>query len=223
MRRIDPLALVALGLFALLAALAVATGGTGATGSGPTLRRSASIYDDSPGGASVLRRYFEAVGRTVVAVRGERFAPTDAGVTTLFLLGTTDPIEPADLAALHDFVRAGGTLVIATDLGLNERRLRDDFGVPLRGGMRPGAGPGPPRSAAATVGPGVRARARRAGPAFGPWRDRPAAAARRPAPGTGLAERPRPADRFRTRRRLGRGREPRARGGGAPARRRTRR
>ena len=143
MRRIDPLALVALGLFALLAALAVAAGGTGPTGTGPTLRRSASIYDDSPGGASVLRRYFEAVGRTVVAVRGDRFAPTDAGVTTLFLLGTVDPIEPADVAALHAFVRAGGTLVIATDLGLNERRLLDDFGVPVRSGITAGAVSGP--------------------------------------------------------------------------------
>ena len=138
MRRIDPLALVALGLFALLAALAVAAGGTGATGTGSTLGRSASIYDESPGGASILRRYFEAVGRTVVAVRGDRFAPTDAGVTTLFLLGTVDPIEPADLTALHDFVRAGGTLVIATDLGLNERRLLDDFGMPVRSGISAG-------------------------------------------------------------------------------------
>ena len=143
MRRIDPLALVALGLFALLAALAVAAGGTGATGTGSTLGRSASIYDESPGGASILRRYFEAVGRTVVAVRGDRFAPTDAGVTTLFLLGTVDPIEPADLTALHDFVRAGGTLVIATDLGLNERRLLDDFGMPVRSGISAGAVSGP--------------------------------------------------------------------------------
>ncbi|MDQ6859254.1 MAG: hypothetical protein M3Z65_09695, partial [Chloroflexota bacterium] len=73
------------------------------------------------------------VGLTVVPVQGDRFAPTAASITTLFMLGATDTIEAADLSALHDFVRLGGTLVIATDLGLNERRLLDDFGLSPRG------------------------------------------------------------------------------------------
>ena len=138
MRRIDPLAVAALVLFIALAALAVASNGVGGGGSTTAFGRSASIYDSSPGGASVLRRYLEALGITVVPVQGDRFAPSGAGITTLFLLGPTDPIEPADLAILHDFVRLGGTLVIATDLGLNERRLLDDFGLsPASAGSGP--------------------------------------------------------------------------------------
>lgn len=152
MRRIDPLALAALVLFVALAALAVATGGGGAGGGGSTFGRSGSIYDESPGGASVLRRYLEGVGLTVVPVQGDRFAPSGAGITTLFLLGPTDLIESADVQALHDFVRLGGTLVIATDLGLNERRLLDDFGLSPRGGVLRG-GNIPVRSIAFAVPP----------------------------------------------------------------------
>jgi len=151
-RRIDPLALVALILFVALAALAVASNGGGAGGGGPTFGRSASIYDESAGGASVLRRYLEQVGRTVVPVQGDRFAPADAGIGTLFLLGPTDPLESADLQALHDFVRQGGTLVIATDLGFTERLLLDDFGLSPRGGAA-GAGDVPVRSIAFAVPP----------------------------------------------------------------------
>ena len=146
MRRVDPLAFAALVLFLALAILAVASNGGTSTGTG-ALGRSASIYDESSGGASVLRRYLEATGVTVVPVQGDRFAPGGAGITTLFLLGTTDPFETTELQVLHDFVRAGGTLVIATDLGLNERRLLDDFGLPPRGGAVR-AGDVPVRSAA---------------------------------------------------------------------------
>ncbi|MHB8630449.1 MAG: DUF4350 domain-containing protein [Candidatus Limnocylindria bacterium] len=152
MRRIDPLTLAALVLFAALAALAVATSGAGSGTGASGFGRSGSIYDQSPGGASVLRRYLEGVGRTVVPVQGDRFMPSDAGVTTLFLLGPTDPLASADVQALHDFVRRGGTLVIATDLGLNERRLLDDFGLSPRGGALRG-GEVPVRSIAFAVPP----------------------------------------------------------------------
>jgi hypothetical protein len=126
--------LATLALFAALIALTVATAGTGGGAGSPTFGRSGSIYDESPGGASVLRRYLEGVGLTVVPVQGDRFAPAGAGITTLFLLGPTDALESSDLQALHDFVRFGGTLVIATDVGLSERRLLDDFGLSPRGG-----------------------------------------------------------------------------------------
>ncbi|MDP9246377.1 MAG: DUF4350 domain-containing protein [Chloroflexota bacterium] len=133
MRRIDPLAVAALVLFVALAVVAVVSAGTGGGPASSGFGRSGSIYDESPGGTSVLRRYLEGVGLTVVPVQGDRFAPSGAGITTLFMLGATDAIEPADLSALHDFVRLGGTLVIASDLGLNERRLLDDFGLSPRG------------------------------------------------------------------------------------------
>ncbi len=133
MRRVDPLALAAVVLFLALAVVAVVSAGTGGGPAPSGFGRSGSIYDESPGGASVLQRYLEGVGLTVVPVQGDRFAPSAAGITTLFMLGATDTIEAADLSALHDFVRLGGTLVIATDLGLNERRLLDDFGLSPRG------------------------------------------------------------------------------------------
>lgn len=133
MRRVDPLALAAVVLFVALAVVAVVSAGTGGGPASSGFGRSGSIYDESPGGASVLRRYLEGVGLTVVPIQGDRFAPSAAGITTLFMLGATDTIEAADLSALHDFVRLGGTLVIATDLGLNERRLLDDFGLSPRG------------------------------------------------------------------------------------------
>ena len=134
MKRIDPLALLAGVLFIALAALAVASGGAGGVAGPAAIGRSASIFDETPGGAAVLRRYLEASGVTVVPVQGDRFAPSGAAVTTLFLLGATDPVEPADVTALREFVRFGGTLVIATDLGLNERLLLDAFGLSPRGG-----------------------------------------------------------------------------------------
>ena len=152
MRRVDPLTIVAVVLFIALAGLAVVSAGVGGAGGPSGLGRSGSIYDGSPGGASVLRRYLEGVGVTVVPVQGDRFAPADAGITTLFLLGPTDLIETADVQALHDFVRAGGTLVIATDLGLNERRILDDFGLSPQGGAVRG-GEIPVRSIAFAVPP----------------------------------------------------------------------
>jgi hypothetical protein len=139
MRRADPLVIVALLLFVALAALAATTNGGGAGDATGSFGRSGSIYDETPGGASVLRRYLEGAGVSVVPIQGDRFAPSAAGIATLFLLGPTDRLESADVSALQDFVRAGGTLVIATDLGLNERRLLDEFrlsprGAALRGG-----------------------------------------------------------------------------------------
>jgi hypothetical protein len=152
MKRLDPLGLVALALFVALAALTLASASMGGGTGSSTFGRSGSIYDTSPGGASVLRRYFERGGLTVVPVQGERFVPSGIGITTLFLLGTTDRIETADVTALHEFVRLGGTLVIATDLGLNEGRLLDDFGLSPRGRAIRG-GDIPVRSAAFAVPP----------------------------------------------------------------------
>lgn len=137
MRRADPFALAAIALFAVLVALAVATSRGGDSGDQGAIGRSGSIYDESAGGASVLRRYLEALGLQVVPVQGDQFAPATANVGVLFLLGATEQLSDADRRALHDFVRQGGTLVIATDLGFNERRLLDEFGVGLSGQRAP--------------------------------------------------------------------------------------
>ncbi len=126
MRRIPALPLLTVVLFIALLVLTVAI----PTTTGTALGRSGSVFDDGPGGAAILRRYLEALGTTVVPVQGDRFSPNGAGVQMLFLLGASDTISVADRQTLHDFVRLGGTLVVATDLALNERRLLDEFGAP---------------------------------------------------------------------------------------------
>lgn len=126
---------LALALFGGAVALAILTAGTSDdTG----IARSASSYDDGPGGTSVLRRYLEANGLRTTSLQSDRFAIPD-GVGTVLLLGATDPITRADIAALRAHVRAGGVLVIASDLGLGERELLEAFGVRRAGpSVRPG-------------------------------------------------------------------------------------
>ncbi len=139
MKRIDPLAIVAALLFVALIVLSVVS----ARPASPLgFGRSGSTYDQSPGGASLFRQYLEAAGLRVTSIEGDRFAPNAAGVSVLFLLGPTDPIDAADRAQLHDYVRFGGILVIATDLGFGERQVLDEFGLPAApSGLRAGTVP----------------------------------------------------------------------------------
>ena len=127
MRRVDPLGAIAVLLLLAVGALAIAA--SGADRSTGALGRTASIYDESPGGASVLRRYLEDVGFRVVSVEGDRFAPVAADPGVLFLLGARDQLTADDRRQLHDFVRFGGTLVVATDFAFNERTLLNELGV----------------------------------------------------------------------------------------------
>ncbi|HEX4744172.1 MAG TPA: DUF4350 domain-containing protein [Candidatus Limnocylindria bacterium] len=129
------LPLAALGLFAVAVGLTILTAGT-SDESG--ISRSASIYDEGPGGVSVLRRYLEANGVRTTSLQSDRFAvPED--VDAVFVLGATDEIAPADLAALREHVRRGGTLVVASDLALTERSLLAAFGIRRAGTtVRPG-------------------------------------------------------------------------------------
>ena len=129
------LPLAALALFAVAVGLTILTAGT-SDESGIT--RSASVYDDGPGGATVLRRYLEANGVRTTTLQSDRFAIPD-GVHTVFVLGATEEIAPRDLTALRDHVRRGGDLVVASDLALTERALLAAFGVRRAGAtVRPG-------------------------------------------------------------------------------------
>ena len=126
---------VAIALFAAAVALGIMTAGTSdETG----ISRSASSYDEGPGGTSVLRRYLEANGVRTTTLQSDRFVIPD-GVRTVLLLGATTEITGADVATLRAHVRAGGALVVASDLALSERGLLEAFGV-RRGGapVRPG-------------------------------------------------------------------------------------
>lgn len=135
-RWIDPLYLLALALLvATLAFTVVTTGRTDETG----ITRSASIYDEGPGGASVLRRYVEAMGARTFALQGGRFAPDPAEAAVVFLLGASEPVTPGDADALRAYVEAGGTLVIATEVGLAEHLALDAFGMRAAGFARVGA------------------------------------------------------------------------------------
>ncbi len=126
---------LAIVLFAAAVALGIMTAGTSdETG----ISRSASIYDEGPGGTSVLRRYLEANGVRTTSLQSDRFVVPD-GVRTVLLLGATTEITAADVATLRAHVRAGGSLVVASDLALTERGLLEAFGI-RRGGaaVRPG-------------------------------------------------------------------------------------
>lgn len=129
------LPLAALALFAVAVGLTILTAGTSdETG----ITRSASVYDEGPGGVTVLRRYLEANGVRTTSLQSDRFGIPD-GVHTVFVLGATEEIVPRDLAAFREHVQRGGTLVIASDLALTERALLASFGVRRAGAIvRPG-------------------------------------------------------------------------------------
>lgn len=125
----------ALVLFAVAVGLTILTAGT-SDESG--LSRSASIYDEGPGGTTVLRRYLEANGVRTTSLQSDRFV-IPAEVDAVFILGATEEIGPAELTVFREHVRAGGTLVVASDLALTERSLLGAFGIRRAGAtVRPG-------------------------------------------------------------------------------------
>jgi hypothetical protein len=134
MRRPSPLYLVALLLAVATLVFAFATVGTAPASSG----RTGSVYDDGAGGAAALRRYLEAMGASTTTLQGERFAPDVSTASVLFILGATEAITPTDAESVRRFVSAGGTAVVATDLGLLERPLLDAFGLSINGLALPG-------------------------------------------------------------------------------------
>ncbi len=137
MRRVNPLYLLASFLAIATIVFAFATVGAAPTTSG----RTGSVYDDGAGGAAALRRYLEAMGATTTTIQGDRFVPDVSTASVLFILGATEAITPTDAENVKRFVSAGGTAVVATDLGLLERPLLDAFGVSITGIALPGTHP----------------------------------------------------------------------------------
>ena len=127
--RIDPLAVIGAMLFVVLIGLTLVREQPDPNAAS----RSGSVYDDGRGGASLFRRYLEDAGLRVELVQGDAFAPQPTAYGVLFLLGSTSGITDAERARFHDFVRAGGTLVVATDIAFNERALLADVGVARSG------------------------------------------------------------------------------------------
>ena len=131
--RVDPLYLVAAVLFLVVIGLAIFVG-TNAQSEG----RSGSALDGTNGGTSELRALVEGLGASTVIVQGERFAPRETGVSVLFMLGASEFVRDEDAVALRTFLQAGGTLVVATDLGLAESSVLRAYGAGLGEGMGPG-------------------------------------------------------------------------------------
>ncbi len=126
-RRVNVLYLVAAALFVATLAFSVFTSGTDETG----LSRSASVLDDGPGGAAVLRRWLEGLGVETRVLSGERFAPDPERERVVFVLGATEPLTPADVSSLREFASRGGAVVVATEAGASEALLLNALGVRL--------------------------------------------------------------------------------------------
>jgi hypothetical protein len=137
MRRVNPLYLLAAVLAVATIVFAFATVGAAPTGSG----RTGSVYDDGAGGAGALRRYLAAMGANTTTVQGDRFVPDPAAATVLFILGAAEAITPTDAENVKRFVSAGGTAIVATDIGILERPLLDAFDVRITGIAAPGTHP----------------------------------------------------------------------------------
>ena len=133
LRRIHPLYYLALVLFvAALAASALTADRSGG------VSRSASVYDNGPGGTAALRRYFEAMGASTTTVQGDTFAADPSEVGVLFMLGPSEAFTQLDAVAVRRFVTGGGTAVLATDAGVFEGSLLDTFDIHVAGALGPG-------------------------------------------------------------------------------------
>ncbi|HKW77784.1 MAG TPA: DUF4350 domain-containing protein [Candidatus Limnocylindria bacterium] len=135
-RRFDPLylATAALAIVTIVVLIVTTTSPTSES------QRTASAYDDGPGGAGALRRYLGAMGMTTTTIQGASFAPVQSS-RVILVLGASEPISDTDALTLRNYVRAGGTLVVATELGFLERPLFDAFGVRVSGFATPGTHP----------------------------------------------------------------------------------
>ena len=134
-RRIDPLyaasAVIAVVTLVVLAITATAPS-SGAT-------RSGSAFDEGAGGAGALRRFIGAMGASTSTLQGGSFDP--GGASVLLIIGPSETITAEDTSRLQQFVRSGGTVVLASDLGILEGSLLSAFGMHVAGLAAPGAHP----------------------------------------------------------------------------------
>ena len=137
MRRINPLYLLAALLMIATLVFAFATVGAAPASNA----RTGSVYDEGAGGAAALRRYLAAMGADTTTVQGDRFVPDPSAASVLFILGATEVITPTDAGNVKKFVSAGGTAIVATDVGILERPLLDAFDVRINGVASPGTHP----------------------------------------------------------------------------------
>jgi hypothetical protein len=135
LRRIHPLH--ALAVLLVIGALAFSVANVRSSDQG--VLRTGSVYDETSAGAATLRRFFDAAGVRTTTVQGDRFVIDRQRTSVLFLLGASEVVTPQDAEAAKAFVRAGGSLVVATELGLFERSLLEAFDMRIVGVGAPGS------------------------------------------------------------------------------------
>lgn len=128
--RIDPLYAIAAILMVVVVGLAIFVG-TNAQ----SQTRSGSALDATSGGTAKLRALLEELGARTVIVQGERFQPRETGVSVLFMLGASEFVSEEDAAAVKTFLQGGGTLVVASDLGLSESAVLRGYGISMSEGV----------------------------------------------------------------------------------------
>jgi hypothetical protein len=129
-RRVDPLVIVGAALLGLMLVLTALTARSDDQGHG----RSASVYDEGPGGVATLRRLIDALGARTTTLEGDRFAPRIETSQVLFILSASELVTAPDVAAVRSYLRDGGTVVVADDLGVFVAPLLDGFDIHLAQG-----------------------------------------------------------------------------------------
>lgn len=124
-RRLDPLVVAGGVLLALALALAALGSGPGSSDHG----RTASVYDEGPGGAAALRRLIEAVGIHTTTIEGDRFDPQVATAGVLFMLRASEFVTAEDVASIRGYLQDGGTVVVAHDVEVFVQPLLEAFDI----------------------------------------------------------------------------------------------
>jgi len=126
-RRIDPLVVAG----AVLLAFALALTAFGMRSEDQDHGRTASVYDEGPGGAATLRRLIDALGVRTTTLEGDRFAPRIEDARVLFMLRPSELVTVEDVAAVRAYLRDGGTVVVAHEFELFLQPLFEAFDVHL--------------------------------------------------------------------------------------------
>lgn len=103
-----------------------------------TAGRTASVFDEGPGGASALRKFVEAMGASTLTLQGDSFTIEAQRTGVVFVIGPSETITTLDVVAVRRFISDGGTVVLATDAGILDRALLDAFDIRVAGPLGPG-------------------------------------------------------------------------------------
>jgi len=126
-RRPDPLVLAGVVLLAVTLILTA----LGARADDQDHGRTASVYDEGPGGAATVRRLIDAMGVRTTTIEGDRFEPRVQSAGVLFLLRATELVTVQDVAAVREYLHEGGTVIVAHDFEVFLQPLLEAFDVHL--------------------------------------------------------------------------------------------